>query len=353
MARDLRVVIDATSACDRGCTHCGRNSNMKKVSHVSQPIIEVLMLQLKKLKHNNIRLSFTGGEPLLNPLLPEIVQHCSMRLKKQLKEIGIVTSGFLQDTGDESLRLQQILEEYDPQRLHISLSFNLFLPHSSQRMRNTLRFLLESGKRIGFLSINLCSSRENFWKTYEHLFFEVFNYVEIITATPMREILVQTWNPLFGIEDFSNKIWSPRTFVRLSEKSYSLPCHMLLYVKQSKPIELVISPFSITKQGRAKKLADRPWRGRGCSFLFSFQKKRQEEIHMATDGSLFPDCGCLCAPPLKIGDITKDDLNEILNARRNLSTILLKKTLASRNIFSSHTICETCQNIMWREKYAL
>ena len=349
MSQHLRIVIDATSACNRGCAHCGRDSGMKDISHIDQPTIEALTGQLEKLKHEHIRLSFTGGEPLLNPFLPEYIQHCSAVLKKRLKEVSVVTSGFLPEAVDEDACLQKIIEGYDSECLHISLSFSLFLPRAKERLCQTLQFLLKSGRRIGFLSINLCSSRENFWQTYEQLF-EALNCVEIMAATPMHEILVQTWNPMFRIRDFSNKIWSPAKLDRLNEKSYSLPCHMLLDMKQAKQTKLVISPFSFSRDGRARKLNDRPWGGRGCSFLFSFYDTCREEIHLSTDGSLYPDCGCLCAPELKIGNIT-DDLRMSLKIKEVLSSVLFRRILSNKNIFSSHTMCEACRSIMREVKY--
>ncbi|MDI6778464.1 MAG: radical SAM protein [Patescibacteria group bacterium] len=231
MTKHLRVVVDATSACNRGCAHCGRDCNMKNVSHLSQQLIESLIFQIEKLKHSKIRLSFTGGEPLLNPSLPEIFEFCATRLGKRLKEITLVTSGFRAEEKEEFFRMERILEKLADNRLHVSLSFNLFSPHSTERLRDTLQFLLKKRRGIGLLSINLCSSRENFWNSYGILF-ETLNFVEIMTATPSREILVQTWNELFDIEFFSSTLWSSKRLMRLYEKSYSLPCHVFFESKR-------------------------------------------------------------------------------------------------------------------------
>jgi len=348
--RNLVVTADATSACDRGCSHCAFRSNMGEPMHLKIEAADKLVSQINNLEYGEQRidLCFTGGgEPLLNPHLSDIVQLCLDKLGKKTNWIQIVTSGFTSESEDEKKTIEKILEMDNAEAIHFCISFHAFSAKAVRRLVDTLSLLIEKG-RTALVSINLCSSRENFHKTYRTLY-TCLAEAEERTDSTIYHLLVETWDRKFGWQGYTQKTWSAKTFHRISANSFGIPCHLIIDREDQNEMRLVISPFSMIKHGRARDIVGSPWHGRGCPFIFSSRYRYSNAIHLSADGSLFPTCDCMCAPPLKLGDIATDDLNRILQKRRSLSVTLLRKILLDTTPFTSHTICETCQKIMWGE----
>lgn len=101
--------ISLTDICNLKCEYCSQGSSKKQ--NISTYFYENLIDVLDSLGIEKIR--FTGGEPLLNPSIVELIKFTGQ--KQNIKDIGITTNAILLDTYIDDLILHGL------NRVNISL----------------------------------------------------------------------------------------------------------------------------------------------------------------------------------------------------------------------------------------
>ena len=97
----IRIDIAATSACNYNCYFCKAHSYIKEKHiapvHIEEDILHRLLVDLKSLRVKNIL--FAGnGEPLLNPILPDIIRQYGEGF-----DIEVLSNGSTLDVMNENL----------------------------------------------------------------------------------------------------------------------------------------------------------------------------------------------------------------------------------------------------------
>ena len=69
------VQIEVTGYCNMHCEHCRASNQPHKMITIDQ--MEKIIKFIKKVKTDNFKLTFSGGEPFLNPHLYEFIKIAS------------------------------------------------------------------------------------------------------------------------------------------------------------------------------------------------------------------------------------------------------------------------------------
>lgn len=102
--------ISITNLCNLNCTYCNQNEYALEKQNIPLEFYKNLIGALKELCIEKIR--FTGGEPLLNPNILDLIKYTK---ENSIKDICITTNGILLDKYIDDL------VDYGLTRLNISL----------------------------------------------------------------------------------------------------------------------------------------------------------------------------------------------------------------------------------------
>lgn len=357
MAKKIFITLDATSKCNRQCQHCGMDANTENVSHFTLRMTELLIEELNKYEKAEISIT-GGGEPLLNPYLPKIIDKFREKLGKKLY-FNIITSGALLSETKEMGRLKRILKRHGSDKvMELVASFNLFNPTFPERIRNTLLLAAKSSNLRRF-TIKLCFSIENVLETHVKLD-ETFDKMRQDCEAAMDPYLVFSYPasgkfvvPEYGVEDdfFSAKQWSefymevrkivahtyPSTYIM---RMFEFPRNLFLYV----------APFPLIKRGRGKNI-----KGKGhppnCDVILNgdyFRRTRRHEIHISSSGYLLPTCSCPRSEEMSFGKIGETPLIEAIKKIDLFGNETRKHLLADQRIFPRDNLCEICKELKAR-----
>jgi len=84
--------IGVTDSCNLSCHYC-KSGKDRDVNQLSSEQLKIIVDVLDKLEFR--KLKFTGGEPLLNPGLAQIIAYANN--KESIKDVGLTTNGVLLD----------------------------------------------------------------------------------------------------------------------------------------------------------------------------------------------------------------------------------------------------------------
>ena len=84
--------IGITDSCNLSCYYC-KSGQDREVNQLSSEQLKIIVDALDKLAFR--KLKFTGGEPLLNPDIAQIVAYANN--KENIKDVGLTTNGVLLD----------------------------------------------------------------------------------------------------------------------------------------------------------------------------------------------------------------------------------------------------------------
>lgn len=91
------VQVEVTGCCNMNCKHCRASNQPRKMISVNQ--MKKIIEFINKVKSDSFKLTFSGGEPFLNP---NLYKYLKMAKDNNLKEIVITTNASLLD--DEMLK---------------------------------------------------------------------------------------------------------------------------------------------------------------------------------------------------------------------------------------------------------
>ncbi len=158
LANTPQITFEVTDACNLACEYCSygelyydydrrdnKTLNIEKAKIFLNYMVELWDSTLNKSTHNNIYLSFYGGEPLLNmPFISEVVNHIhNINNKQRLFTFNMTTNGLLLDRHIDFL----VLNNFD---LLISLDGNE-LNHSyriNKEGKNSFKQVIENVDKI-------------------------------------------------------------------------------------------------------------------------------------------------------------------------------------------------------------
>ena len=102
--------ISITDSCNLSCHYC-KSEEETDVNQLSSDQLKIIVDVLDRLEFKKLR--FTGGEPLLNPDIAQIIAYANS--KENIKDVGLTTNGVLLD------RYLDDLVEAGLKRINISL----------------------------------------------------------------------------------------------------------------------------------------------------------------------------------------------------------------------------------------
>lgn len=119
------VQIEITGCCNMHCKHCRASAQPKKMISINQ--MEKIIDFIKKVKNDNFKLTFSGGEPFLNP---NLYKYLKMVKENGLREIVITTNASLLD--DKMLKK---LDDLKLDFLCIQVSLDSINPEEHDKFR--------------------------------------------------------------------------------------------------------------------------------------------------------------------------------------------------------------------------
>jgi len=140
--------ISLTDGCNLSCHYC-KSGEDQNVNQLSTKQLKTIVDALDKLAFK--KLKFTGGEPLLNPDIVEIVRYTND--KQNIKNIGLTTNGVLLD------RYLDVLISAGLKRINISLDSlqeDKFLAITkSNDLKRVLNNILSARKKGLIVKVNV------------------------------------------------------------------------------------------------------------------------------------------------------------------------------------------------------
>ena len=339
----LFVTFDATTLCNRGCSHCMSEAGTKNFRHFTLNQLSKLIKEIKRLNYEEVGFCITGGgEPFLNPQLVDLIDFSFNRLGSRLTDVNIVTSGFLPDETLERSQVVKLFQRPYIRKLTLAFSFNLFNPKFPARLANSLAFVINSEKILRGLVIKLCLGLRNFRDSYIALA-DVFQEVQIQTASEISPFFVPPyWQSL--PERFSSTIWSRERFREMNNRVFVWPCVYVVdnHTNWLKTIE--IRPLSLTTVGRAKNLKDLPfWKYDFCPAIFWPSDKSTDKLFLGAGGTYFPTC-CSDKEGIRLGKLSITPIPEVLRRKKLFSSKMLRLLLADKREYTPEEMCDICKD---------
>lgn len=159
---EVTLQIHVTNACNLRCTHCYVSSGKPFPDEIGfEKWIEVI--DAAHQYHDKVYVSISGGEPLLVPWLPELLQHIRM---KGLRS-SVLSNGMLWTDK----RIKQIGKYVD--LVNVSLDGASEAVHDAVRGRGAFRQAMRGIRRIGEagieVGINICLMKSNIADIEQHM----------------------------------------------------------------------------------------------------------------------------------------------------------------------------------------
>ena len=346
--KPLALTINATSICNRGCTHCLSCATMKKEIRFKTRWAKKIAKQAKQLGYL-LNVTFTGGgETLLNPQLYELVS--SICSSGNCRRLAIVTSGFQNEK--ERYLFRRILNRSFGHKIEYLLSFNLYSKKFPERLQDTLREIILH-RRTVIATIKMVFDLKNHLDTYWQLN-DVISKLEVEMGAAFDPVCIDYTDPTY--RQFLHN-WELLRDEYSEENDELLTGDAILlryyYLMRSKHGKTLINfwPGFVGKHGRAKdNFSDQAFiRTRfECMHVLGkgqIQPKRKNgdaKFVIDEDGKVFMECSCSYVN-LSIGNVKKDSMKKLLMRRKILQNNLLKKILESD--FKGKLSCELCAKV--------
>lgn len=345
--RKLYLSIDATQRCNRGCIHCFSMANAKG-SDFTVMMAQQLVDSILREGYERIQVTITGGgEPLMNPWLPEIVETLFRGLGNRLSYLGIVTSGVLPEDGEEEDRFARLINLDFPKRekrILVTLSFNCYNPTFSRRLTHSLEMLHSA--RCRFIGFNVVFGYERMKETHERIIdaleslrrergFKIRNY-----AVDWKDEFVKG---MLASDIFLDQHWSFWKHQWLQDVAYTLNSLYYGWDKDGHCAKYLFRPVSLQKYGRGKKIGETPWEDQSAS-CFPWRDRllgRRDKLHLNAKGEFFSGCDCEMHTHPKLGSV-RDSLYQILERRKDFFSGFMERIIACGD---NLPICELCERV--------
>jgi len=140
--------IGVTDSCNLSCHYC-KSEEEKEVNQLSSEQLKIIVDALNQLEFKKLR--FTGGEPLLNPDIVQIIAYANS--KENIRDVGLTTNGVLLD------RYLDELVDAGLKRINISLdSLNrdkFFKITKSNTLERVLTNIVSARKKDLIVKVNV------------------------------------------------------------------------------------------------------------------------------------------------------------------------------------------------------
>lgn len=120
------IQIEITGVCNMCCNHC--RASIEKRSHLSTDLIKKAINFAVKEGSDDLRLTFSGGEPFLHPKLFQLMKYAE---KKKIKNLAITTNGSIIDIG-----LLKKIKHLNIPNFFIQISIDSINPQTHDSFRN-------------------------------------------------------------------------------------------------------------------------------------------------------------------------------------------------------------------------
>lgn len=324
----MLIDLDVTNVCNRGCKICQDNSDVNNPIHFTRGDTKRLLRQVRKIGIPTAFILAGGGEPLLNPKLPEIVKMISDF--DQTCWISLFTSGFLNDET-EKIRLRRTIQNANKKKFTLCLSLHAFNKNYAQRFEETYKFALET--RLMFLRIMATSTidLENF-KLLE----------EVLKKQGLKPLLVHEdiWSA-WRKDCFLVPIYDEEYEEKLTAISHFSNCYYSIPDMGS----LILSFNFLTSEGKARNSNYKTIPPPPCTTLLDREKIPHLRIDSAGNYFPHPCCNPKEYPHMAIGTL-KDNIQDILEKKRIISQTMLGSIICDKRIPEQRKdLCSLCSKI--------
>lgn len=207
----MKVMLQITEKCNLRCAHCFAESNSVGNEMTLQSIYDILVPQF--IKNNVVKVTLTGGEPLVHPHAKEIAQ---LLLENKIG-VSICTNGTLIDPSWTSQ-----LTQYD--NVHFNVSLDGMTLQSHGKFRG-----ITSESVISTIKYNICTLGEfgllNGILTTPNKYATIEEYVELCQFAKQAGANYVLMNPLspFGRGTKTQPLaYSTEEMIELRERTSSL-----------------------------------------------------------------------------------------------------------------------------------
>lgn len=340
--KNIQITFDITSYCNRGCSHCSTDANTKNPKHFTLNLLSKLIKQIKRAGYENVHFCFTGGgEPLLHPRLVELVDFSFNHLGDRLKDLSVVTSGFLPDENQEKMQMTELLQRPYISKISFALSFNLFNPKTPERFTNALSLIISSQKVLRRVAIKMSLGCNNFSGNFK-AFNDALRKVEKQTSTEIDPFLVPFFSRL--PEMFSSTVWSRERYQDMQKRTFVWPCIYVISNGTNWLRGIELQPFSLVMQGRAKNLKNLPlYKYEFCPSVFIQANWFSNEISISEEGVFYPRC-CFSTEGIGLGKLSSTPLPEVFRRKRQFESQILRLFLGEKRMYTPQTMCDICRN---------
>jgi len=331
MARQgIYINLSATTRCDRGCSHCSFDSNMKDGTDISCQKLGKLLENLEKIKAETVFCITGGGEPLLVEHLPEITRMISK--SPTTKRFTLVTSGIL-DNPTEKERLRKIIQDAAQDKFRLCLSFHGFNKHYLQRFRSTVEFLLESNIKIFDIKVTIGRKDLEIHDQLEEILEKFKIYPLLVEPRDQRR---------FKMHLFQHKILDWDFHDLLVDCAYMIDC-WYISLDNEKNTYVYLSTQTLQQKGRAKNLPDHvfPMLRPDCP-LFYYDK--QVRLCVNPEGHVL--INSTCTHSAMIAGTVDDDITKIFRERKLFKKEALRLLLSDKRMYErKNDLCSLCPKI--------
>ncbi len=333
--RNIFIGIETTTRCNRHCRHCSFDSTEEGVDFTSRKTEKLISHIEKNNLRSNICLS-GGGEPLMNPQLPDIAKIISD--SPLTEELHLVTSGLRNNT--EEKRLEKVIQNVDHEKFLLHLSFHIYSPGFLKRFESTVKFLLES--RLNYFHIKATVGK----KRPEGPLDAVHKHLEdVFEKLGIRLFIIEPGNwTCFHTQLFSRTIYNEEFKGLLEDMAFWPLCW---YAHFSKRKAILVKSQALYQEGRAKKLGNLAFPYNQSYYCPTIFQKKTASLHLDVMGNFYPAGDCLpkTYPHMTIGTVD-DKFKGVLKRQGLLADKMLRLILTDKRMYDKkNNICFLCSRI--------
>ncbi|MEI7891353.1 MAG: hypothetical protein WCI36_05305 [bacterium] len=347
--RHIGITLYPTSKCDTGCAHCIDDSTCKNPIHFKKELAEKIVKEARRERWQLSVLLTGGGEPLMTHDLLGITDVFGNY--ERLGIFGMITSGFLNRETERKTQFENLLKRGYMKNFSIDQSFSLYHESFPERLANTATLMMQN-QEISAFRIRAAMSLENCKQTKLKIEDVLKKLAEKIDgksfALPIG--FHESDRRLFHL--FENTIiGGAQTYKLFTEAVLMTSWHAIKTKKGGTVINVMPIPFE--QIGRGSSINQTSFSKSVCYTLgVDFE---DTYLIVTPSGDVFADCSCTSSDHMRLGNIGKDSLVDLIARKDVFSKKITQALLAdSRHCqWGTKEACELCKQIVFEKGISL
>lgn len=352
----VNISIDGTDECvGRDCAMCSGDPKPRRTQSFTLDQAKVVVQEVSKLKLGLMTTLTGGGETLLTPDLPKIVEEFLGYSRTHF--VAIVTSGFLPEEKVEKRNVEEIMKLKNAEKVEFSLSFHTLGRRFNERFKNTLGYLMKQ-PHVRKVGVKMTYYDKTIGQT-------IINFQKVICELAREESPMSSVNE-YGLDVSDEGV---RRFLRLpileklvnhySEKNMHIIMASLLTLPfkyifrreyaSKEPLEVWLFPQEVSLHGKGAnidiKRRTQPYQ---CATIFGdapLFARHAAHLHIGFDGNYYPSCGCPYDESIRLGTVGIDPLIKVLERLVRFEFETVERMSLRRHEFHGKIPCSECIRI--------